>query len=268
MFYINIITPSYQSEKTISDTLKSVSRQRQTETQNIIVKHWIIDGLSKDRTIDIVKNHIEEQKQSNRLGLVQYSCEYLSEKDAGIYDAMNKGVQKAKEGVVAILNSDDFYADDFVLSQVEQAFDRSLNLEMVYADLIYVDEQNTDESTRFYSSAHFKPWKLRFGWMVAHPTTFIKKSSYDRLGLYDTQFRIAADFEWLCRAYLTGIHAEYIPAIFVRMREGGVSNQNFKNRLKANREIVKACLKNGLYTNLPLVLTKIPFKLLEYLKKK
>jgi glycosyltransferase involved in cell wall biosynthesis len=265
MLYLHIITPSYQSSKTITDTLRSVSNQRQKESQALIVKHWIIDGLSKDDTIPLVQAHIKRTQEENREGLVTYSCDFISEKDAGIYDAMNKGILKADQGMIAILNSDDFYAHDMVLSKVADAFTADQTLSLVYADLVYVDEENTDQIKRFYSSAHFKPWKLRFGWMVAHPTTFIKKECYDRIGLYDTQFRIAADFEWLCRAYLSGIKACYLPEIFVRMREGGVSNQSFKNRLKANQEIVKACLKNGLYTNLALVLTKLPFKLLEYL---
>lgn len=270
---ITIVTPSYQSAQTILDTLHSVRQQKKQPSQEIKINHWIIDGLSKDQTCDIVNQHISETQSLNALGLaedqIEYHCFLLSEKDKGLYDAMNKGVMKAQEqDVVAILNSDDFYADSFVISKVVQAFDQDQALEMAYGDLVYVDLNNPQKVTRFYSSANFSKWKIRFGKMIAHPSTFIKKTTYQRLGLYDLNFRISADFEWICRAMVQGIHAQYIPEVFVKMREGGVSNQNIRNRLKGNREIVEACKKNQIYTNLLFILSKIPFKMLGFLFKK
>jgi glycosyltransferase involved in cell wall biosynthesis len=270
---ITIVTPSYQSAQTILDTLQSVQQQKKLPDQKISITHWIIDGLSKDQTCDIVNAHIAQTEQQYALGLaddqIEYHCHLLSEKDQGLYDAMNKGVLKAgDQDVVAILNSDDFYTDSFVISKIAQAFDQDDQLEMAYGDLVYVDCHDPNIVTRYYSSANFSKWKIRFGKMIAHPSTFIKKSTYQRLGLYDLSFRIAADFEWICRAVVQGIRSEYLPVVFVKMREGGVSNQSIKNRLKGNLEIVEACQKNQIYTNLLFILSKIPFKMLGFLFKK
>ena len=243
---VSLITVCFNSEKTIRCTIESVLSQKYQDIEYIIV-----DGASSDGTMDIVAEY------GDRIARV------ISEPDKGIYDAMNKGVQAATGAIVGILNSDDYYQNGLVVSDVVEAFSQT-EIDMVFGDVVFVASGNLDVVRRHYSAGHFRPWKLRFGWMPPHPGTFVKRSLYTKSGLYRTDFKIAADFEIFVR-WLVVHRASYkwIDKVFVRMRTGGASTGGIRSSVLLNQEIVKACKINNVSTNLLFVLSKIPFKLLE-----
>ena len=248
---VSIITVCFNSDSTIRDTLDSVRSQSFAN-----IEHIVVDGGSSDRTMDIVKEY------RGGLGSV------VSEPDKGLYDAMNKGIGMASGDIIGILNSDDFYENDDVIEVVATAFLRDSSLDMLFGDVVFVDPSNLETVTRFYRAGHFRPWKLRFGWMPPHPATFVTKAVYEKHGKYRLDMKISADFEmfvrWLSKAKLK---YRWVDRVIVRMRTGGVSTGGLKSSLILNKEIVRACKENGLYTNLMLVLTKIPFKCLELLRR-
>lgn len=225
---ISIITATYNSEATVNDTLKSVAAQTHSD-----IEHIIIDGLSSDHTLDIVNKF-------------PHIAKVTSEKDSGIYDAMNKGIQKATGEVIGILNSDDFYTHKEVLSKVARAFeDRAVDV--VYGDLQYVKADAVQKITRTWVAGKFNRFSFYYGWMPPHPTVFVRAEVYNRAGLFNISLKSAADYELMLRILLkNNCYAVYIPDILVRMRTGGVSNASFQNRWKANREDRQAWIMNGL----------------------
>jgi glycosyltransferase involved in cell wall biosynthesis len=236
---VSIITVAFNSATTIEDTIRSVLAQTHAE-----IEHIIVDGASKDDTIDIVQSYRDRIAQ------------FISEPDRGIYDAMNKGIQLASGEVVGILNSDDFYATSNVISTVVEEFQRS-NVDSVFGDLVYVNTHDLDRVVRYYSSAKFHPDQFAYGWMPAHPTFFVKRSAYDRYGLFRTDYKIAADYELLTRFLAKHqLSYRYIPKVMVKMRTGGVSTTNWRSNWILNQEIIRGCAENGIQTNLPKVLTK------------
>ena len=247
---ISIITVSYNSESTIRNTIESVLEQDYADIEYIIV-----DGASTDDTMDIVseyENHI---------------AHVISEPDKGIYDAMNKGINISTGDVIGILNSDDFYSTPSSLSSLMNQM-YSANADTVFADLVLVDPRDTSRVVRCYDSSRFHPSKLRFGWMPAHPTFLVKRELYEKFGGYSLNYRIAADYEMVARLlYKAGATYVYLPDIVVKMRAGGISTKGIRNSWVLNKEIVRACHENGINTNLPQVLMKIPMKICEYFRK-
>jgi glycosyltransferase involved in cell wall biosynthesis len=192
----------------------------------------------------------------------------VSEPDKGLYDAMNKGIGIATGDVIGILNSDDFFEDSEVISTIAQAFEDDSSVNIVFGDVVFVTPPDLQAITRFYSAGHFQPWKLRFGWMPPHPATFVRRSVYDQVGGYRLDMKISADFEMFVRLLVKHkLTYRWLNNVMVRMRSGGVSTAGFRSSLTLNKEIVRACRENGLYTNLALVLTKLPFKLLELVRR-
>lgn len=249
MLKISIITVSFNSEKTIRDTIESVLAQTY---QN--VEYIIVDGASRDNTIGIVQEYADS------------IAKVVSEPDKGIYDAMNKGIALATGDVIGILNSDDFYESNESLEFVANAFRDAPMTSVVFGDVVFVNPENLQRVTRIYAAGHFKAWKLRFGWMPPHPGTFIKATAYKDVGGYSLLYKISADYEMFVRLLLIKRLAYvHLDKVLVRMRSGGVSTAGLKSSLLLNNEIVQACRRNGIYTNLLMVLSKIPFKLLEFL---
>ncbi|WP_462164552.1 glycosyltransferase family 2 protein [Pseudoalteromonas xiamenensis] len=245
---VSIITVCYNSAATIEDTLKSVVAQTYDNIEYIIV-----DGGSKDETLAIV------EKYNEHIDVL------ISEPDNGIYDAMNKGIKVATGDVVGILNSDDFFTTENSISQIAVGF--ASGDDVVFADLKYVKQNNPSELSRLYSSANFSLWKMRFGFMVPHPTFYAKRSLFNQFGFYKLGYRVAADFELMARFFLQGAKYSRVDEVIVSMREGGISSSGLKWRIHQNAEIVRACKENKLYTNLALVAMKLPFKLLSFFKK-
>jgi glycosyltransferase involved in cell wall biosynthesis len=229
---ISIITVSYNSEKTIKTALNSVKDQTYKK-----IEHIIIDGNSADKTISIVKQYPHINK-------------IISEPDAGIYDAMNKGINIATGDIICFLNSDDFYVRDDVLSRVVGIFEDNPSLEACYADLIYVDQLDISKKKRYWQSAKFMPGLFAKGWCPPHPTFFVRRSVYTRFGIFNLDYRLASDNEMMMRLLeVHKINAHYIPEIWIKMRLGGVTNKNLKNLFLQNIEILRALRKNGLSSN-------------------
>ena len=232
---LSIITATWNSAKTVRDTFESVLRQTYTDYEYIVV-----DGLSKDNTLDIVREY--EPKFEGRM-------RWVSESDRGIYDAMNKGIKMATGDVVGILNSDDFFTDIDVLERVAKEFETDPALEAIYGDVHFVKDEDLTKCTRYYSSSYFRPWLLRFGFMPAHPSFYVRKDVYEKYGLYDLQFRTSSDFEMMVRLFgKNKINAKYIPMDFVTMRAGGESTAGVEAKKKVNRDIASSLKKHGIYT--------------------
>lgn len=236
---ISVITATWNSGKTVQDTIDSVLRQRYQD-----VEHVIKDGGSiKDDTVEIIKRNEPRYAECGK------SLRWISEKDGGIYDAMNKGVEMATGDVIGILNSDDFYTSDDVLQRVAEEFEKDPELEAVYGDIHFVKPEDLTKCTRYYSSKSFRPWLLRFGFMPAHPSFYVRREVYEKYGLYDLQFRTSSDFEWMVRLFKKHqIRAKYLPMDFVTMRDGGESTAGMEAKRKVNNDIVGSLRKHGIWT--------------------
>jgi glycosyltransferase len=219
------------------------------------IEYIVVDGLSKDNTLNIVREFEP---------LFAGKMRWISENDNGIYDAMNKGLHMATGDVVGILNSDDFFTDNDVIEKVVQAFTDD-NIDAVYGDVHFVRETNLSRCVRYYSSAGFRPWWLRFGIMPAHPSFYARKEVFQKAGLYKTDYKIGGDFEMMVRLFKRfDIKTKYLPMVFVTMRMGGASTKNVGSRLTLLREDTRACRENGVYTHPLLICLKYFYKVLEF----
>jgi glycosyltransferase involved in cell wall biosynthesis len=226
---ISIITITYNSASTIEQTVRSVINQTYPDIEYIIV-----DAVSTDGTLEIL------EKYRNKIAKI------VSEKDKGLYDALNKGIRLASGDVIGILHSDDFYIDKNVLEKYADVFSKT-NCDAVYADLFYVDKNDTDKITRKWKSGNYGPGTFLNGWMPPHPTFFVKKEIYDRLGLYNIDFKSAGDYELMLRfIHKHKIKVAYLPEFTVKMRVGGTSNVTVRIRINANMEDRLAWQLNGL----------------------
>ena len=239
---ISVITATWNSGRTIGDTLRSVFNQSFTN-----VEHIIKDGGSKDDTLEICKNFEQKYYTDGDKGR---TINILSDKDKGIYDAMNQGVKAATGDVIGILNSDDFYTSDDVLARVAEEFEKNPELEAVYGDIHFVKDENLKKCTRYFSSRYFRPWMLRFGFMPAHPSFYVRREVYEKYGLYDLKFRTSSDFEMMVRLLAKErIHAKYLSKDFVTMRAGGESTAGLAAKKKVNQDIAGSLRKHGIYSN-------------------
>lgn len=244
---ISIITVTYNSAATVEASLASVIAQDHGDIEYIIV-----DGGSTDNTLQVV------EKYRHRIAKI------VSEKDDGIYYALNKGIALATGDVVGIIHSDDFYVHDKVLSKVAAEFEKGVD--SVYADLQYVNRDNTDKIVRHWRSGKYREGIFLSGWMPPHPTFFIKKECYDKYGSFNTTLRSAADYELMLRMlHKHKITTAYIPEVIVKMRVGGKSNASLSNRINANREDRLAWKLNGLEPGLLTLTFKPLSKIRQYL---
>lgn len=225
---ISIITPTYNSAATLTDTLSSIAAQSYDP-----IEHIIMDGASTDATRQIVDGF-------------PHVTRIISEPDKGLYDAMNKGLKLVRGEVIGILNSDDFYANSDVIEKVMHFF-RNPEIMAVYADLQYVDSVNTHKVVRHWKAGTYDSQLFYYGWMPPHPSFFVRRQLYEECGVFDTSFKYAADYELMLRFLLRyNAPAAYLPEVAVRMRTGGHSNASLKNRWRANREDRRAWDVNGL----------------------
>jgi glycosyltransferase involved in cell wall biosynthesis len=245
---ISVITVTYNSAATLKDTLATVLNQDYPD-----VEHILVDGASKDDTVKIIKSYPHVKN-------------WVSEKDSGLYDAINKGIQMATGDVIGILNSDDFFPDNHVLSDIAKAFEVD-RVDAVFGDIAFVKPGNLGKIIRLYSSGSFSPSKFAYGYMPAHPSFYVRKECYLKYGLYKLDYKIAADYELLMRFLFTEkLSYKYIKRVMVYMRTGGVSNQSVMSRYTLNKEIIKACKENGVNTNMGLLSLKYFNKVFEYIK--
>ena len=248
---VSIITVSYNSIRTISDTIKSVLSQTYPNIEYIIV-----DGSSTDGTIELI----------NSFGTS--ISKFISEPDNGIYDAINKGIKLATGDIVGILNSDDFFYDNNVIERLVGAF-KEHEIDAVFGDAQFVDPVKTSKIVRYYSSKYFNTGKFKFGFMPAHTSFYVKRELFEKLGYYKTDYKIAADFELLIRyLYINQISCKYLEMPFVSMRTGGVSNKSIRSNFILNKEIARACKENEIKTNFIYIYSKYFIKLFEFFGNK
>lgn len=246
---ISIITVVYNNADTIEGTIRSVLGQTYADVEYIVV-----DGASTDGTMTVVDRY------RNQISMV------VSEPDNGIYDAMNKGIRLASGDMIGFLNADDVYADAGVLSKVVDAVAHE-GLDALFGDAEFFKAENPGRTVRRYSSVHFRPDRIAWGWMPAHPTLFLHRRIFDRFGSFRTDYRIAGDFELVARVFHGGeLKYRYLPEVLVRMRTGGVSTGGWRNTLLLNWEVLRACRENGIPTNALRILSKYPAKILEFLR--
>lgn len=246
---ISIITVCRNAADTIKDTLDSVASQNWPE-----IEHIIVDGLSDDNTLDIVATY-------------PHVSSVISEKDDGLYHAMNKGIGLASGDIVGILNADDFYAEHNVIEKIACLFIQT-SCQAIYGNLICVDRMELSKVTRKWRAGKYDINAFYNGWSPPHPTFFVKRNLYSQYGLFDTRFSIAADYEMMLRLLLKfQVEVRYLDCLLVVMRSGGLSNRSLKSRLIANREDRIAWEVNGLKPHLFTLILKPLTKLKQFIFK-
>lgn len=226
---VSIITATYNSAKTISDTLKSLNEQTYPD-----IEYIIIDGGSKDNTLSLIKS------SCSRVSVI------ISEPDKGIYDALNKGILSATGDIVGFLHSDDFFAYPDAVKDIVDAM-RESNADAVYGDLNYISSTDNDVIVRKWVSGGFDINKMKLGWMPPHPTFYMKRACYQRFGSFDLSYKISADYDSLLRyLWIHKVTVKYIPKVIINMRVGGMSNRSLSNMIMKTKEDVKAMKSNKL----------------------
>jgi glycosyltransferase involved in cell wall biosynthesis len=247
---VSVITACYNSVATIADAIDSVARQTHAE-----VEHIVVDGGSTDGTLDVV---------AARRGRI---AQIISGPDKGIYDALNKGIAASSGDIVAFLHSDDVYASTDVIRTVVEQWSNA-SLEALYGDAAFVKADNLERVVRVYSSARFRPSRIAWGWMPAHPALFLSRNIYERFGLFKVDYAIAGDFEFVARIFAKpGFRYAYLPEVLVKMRMGGSSTGGWRSTLVLNKEVLRACRENGINTNYLKILSKYPAKALEFFRR-
>lgn len=251
---ISIITATYNSSTTLRDTIQSVLSQTYTD-----IEYILIDGGSQDSTLSIIQEYEP---------LFQGRMKWISEPDCGIYDAMNKGIRMATGDAVGILNSDDFYASPNVLSQIATVFEKEPWLEGLHTNLYYVNQSNPQKIIRHWISSEFKAGSFAKGWHPAHPTLYLRKEVYNKYGLFDLDFKLAADFELMLRLFEKHqIKTRYLNITTIRMRLGGATSKNFSNIKRGNIECIQAFKKNSIPVSKLYPFYRLIPKLLQFFRK-
>lgn len=247
--HITVITAAFNAGETIEDTILSVAEQTYRH-----VEHIVIDGLSTDSTQAIITRHIEK------------FAHVVSEPDRGVYDAMNKGLALASGDVVGFLNADDVYFRKDVLAKVAATM-ADPSIDACYADLIYVDREQTDRVVRHWTSCDYGPGLFEKGWLPAHPTFFVRRSVYHRFGGFNLRYRLQADFDLALRLMrVHGIQTRYVPEVWVRMRMGGMSNNSVRNVVRGNIEAYRSCRSNGVKVPPWFILRKVVSRIPQFVR--
>ena len=256
---ISLITACYNSTKTIETAIESVLAQKGVEVEYIVV-----DGGSKDGTVDLLKGY--EPKFNGRM-------RWISERDKGMYDAINKGIKMATGDIVGILNADDVLASDDTLAHIAAAF--TPDIDALYADIRFVKDGASVEAlraastVRYCSAKRWRPWMFRFAAMVPHPSFYVRRECFERLGGYSLDYRICSDFELELRyLYLAKLKAAYLPECVVVMRMGGASTAGWRSNVEINREDLRALRSHGIWSCLPLIYLKYLFKIWGFVFKR
>lgn len=247
---VTIITVTYNSESTVRDTLESVSRQTYP-----YVEHIIIDGNSNDSTLSIIAEfaHISN---------------VISEPDKGIYDAMNKGIALANGSIIGILNSDDLFFDDNVIKNIIDIFNHNQSFDAVYGNISYFKTENPTKSIRFWKSTPFYTTFFEDGYIMPHPSLFLKKEVYEKIKLYNPNFKISSDYELMLRAFkIHSFKPYFLDKTIVKMRVGGKSTKNINNVILANKEIYQAWKMNKLTIPLFFYVKRFTYKLKQLINR-
>ena len=252
---LSLITVTYNSGTTLAYTIESVLSQSYPDIEYIIV-----DGSSKDNTVAIIKEY--EPQFKGRI-------KWISEPDKGLYDAMNKGIRMATGDIIGILNSDDFFTNPNVLQKVADTFIEDASLDAVYGDVHFVNPEDLERCVRYYSSRVFNRKLMKLGFMPAHPSFYVRKECFEKYGIYKTDYKIAADFEFLLRViYKNKIRTKYLPIDMVTMRTGGASTSGLESHKRIMKEHLRAFHENDIYTNVFLLSLRYIYKTGEVIKQK
>ena len=244
---ISIITICFNSETTITSTIESVLCQTYKN-----IEYIIIDGGSQDKTLNIINHY---KSKINKI---------VSEPDNGIYDAINKGILLSSGEVVGILNSDDVFSNNDIITKIVDTFEKSKELDSVIGDIVFI--KNNGKIHRKYTAKNWAPLKFAWGMMPPHPTFYCKRKYFEKFGLYRNDFKIAADYELMMRFLLVNkISYKYIPKVFVNMKLGGTSTKNIFSKIKINKEVLHACRLNNIKTNSLKIFSKYIFKIIEFI---
>ena len=274
---VTLITACFNSAATLSTAIDSVLAQK-----GVDIEYIVVDGGSTDGTVDIIKEYSTRSTCSTR-----FSFKWISERDRGMYDAINKGIKMATGDIVGILNADDVLATDDTLAHIASAFEQKESpvprspfpvpqrIDALYADIRFVKEGETVEAlreaptVRYCSAAKWRPWMFRFAAMVPHPSFYVRRECFERLGGYSLDYRICADFELELRyLYLAKLRAAYLPECVVVMRMGGMSTAGWRSNVLINREDLRALRAHGIWSCLPLIYLKYLFKIWGFVFKR
>jgi len=246
---VSIITVVWNNKETIKDAIDSVLSQTYKNIEYIVV-----DGASSDGTVEVVQSYGDKISA------------FVSAKDKGIYDGLNKGISLATGDFIAFLHSDDLYTSSSVVANVMKEFASDDSLDGVYGDLVYTPKSDTSKVLRYWKSKDFDSSLLKQGWMPAHPTLILKKEVYEKYGNFDLDFKIAGDYDFMLRVLSAGIKVKYIPEILYKMRVGGESNKSLKNIMLKSREDLRALRRNGV-GGITSLLIKNLSKITQFIKK-
>jgi len=273
---ITIITAVWNGAKTIATALESV--RRQVLPAGVELEHIVVDGGSTDGTVERIKEFDAQGIRNREQGIRAdgYSFRWISEKDNGLYDAINNGIRMATGDVIGICNADDVLAEDDVILKIAQAFAEDGGLQATWADIRFVNGGHNPlststsdlhlireaKATRYCTGRFFRRWMFRFGTFPAHPSTFVRKACFEKYGHYSLDYKICADFELMLRLFWKhGIRAKYLPICTHVMRTGGLSTAGFRSNRQINEEDLRALRANGYWSCLPLIYTKYFFKI-------
>jgi glycosyltransferase involved in cell wall biosynthesis len=245
---VSLITACYNSARTIAHTIRSVSSQTYRD-----IEHILVDGGSTDHTLDI----IDAQRES--------ISKLIHGPDKGIYDALNKGLAASTGDIIAFLHADDIYASNDVIERVVDEF-LAHSVDAIYGNVAFVRDDDFGRVIRVYSSERFRPSRIAWGWMPAHPALFLSRKVFEKFGRFKTDYTIAADFEFVARIFSTpNFKYRYLPRVLVKMRMGGISTKGWRSTVTLNKEVLRACRENGISSNYLKILSKYPAKALEFL---
>jgi glycosyltransferase involved in cell wall biosynthesis len=248
---VSVITVCYNSEKFIARSIESVLAQFHKDLELII-----IDGGSTDKTLEVVKSYKDAR------------IKFLSEVDFGIYDAMNKGLKIASGDIICFLNSDDYYADENVLTQVVMNFAEN-GYDILLGDIQFFNARRAQQLVRIYPARRFKANRLKFGWMPPHPGFFARRTVYENYGFFDVSYKVAGDFDFIARVFVDSkVEFSYLNRVVVKMAVGGVSTSGLVSKIRLNCEVMRACRQNGIRTNWLFLMMKYPLKIFDMVFKK
>jgi glycosyltransferase involved in cell wall biosynthesis len=243
---VSVITACYNSEATIQKAIDSVAGQTWPS-----IEHIVIDGSSKDATVEVVNRNLSR---------IAY---FVSEPDSGVYQAMNKGLERATGDVIAFLNSDDVYINSQAIKSAVTVLEEE-NLDAVYGNVEFFHPSKPDKVVRTYDSGRFNPDRMGWGWMPAHPALFIRRQVYEQSGYFKEDYQIAGDYEFIVRAFKAGkLKSRHIPEVLVRMQTGGLSTAGLSATFQLNKEMLRACRQNGISSNWLMLLSKYFYKVRE-----
>lgn len=248
---VSIITTCFNCETTIEKTINSVLSQDYND-----IEYIMIDGGSNDKTLEIIN------KYRTKITTI------VSENDDGIYDGINKGIKLSNGNIISLIHGNDVFKDDKIISKVADFFKKNPAMEIMLSDLAFKKNMNSNHITRYYSAKNFKSWMLRIGYSPPHLSAFFRQSVINKVGYYNTRFKIAGDFDYFVRCFLKfKLQFKYFEECLIFMSTGGKSGKNFNSYLISSKEINNSLKSNNFYSNIFLSFLRFPIKVFQFILK-